>query len=130
MNNWNIRFWEYEYIEPLWLSLLLLVPLFLFFSFRAERKGRGAWKFTGNATDQRSFSTSWIPRVRQLILIIQALALTTLIVALAKPYRPADFEDIDENYKQGIDIILAMDVSLSMMAMDFKPNRLATAESK
>ncbi len=129
MNNWNIRIWEYEFIEPLWLSLLLIVPIYLFFSFRSERRGHGAWKFTGSSSDQRAFSTSWIPRVRQLILVLHALALGGLILALAKPYRPADFEDIDENYKQGIDIILAMDVSLSMMAMDFKPNRLEVSKN-
>jgi Ca-activated chloride channel family protein len=128
MNNWNIRIWEYEFIEPIWLWLLIAVPIYLMVAFRKERKGSGAWKFTGSSADQRAFSTSWIPRVRQLILTIQALALGLLILALAKPYRPADFEDIDENYKQGIDIILAMDVSLSMMAMDFKPNRLAVAK--
>jgi Ca-activated chloride channel family protein len=128
MNNWNIRIWEYEFIAPMWLWLLLIVPIYLVIAFRSERTGRGAWKFTGSSTDQRSFSTSWIPRVRQLILILQSIALSLLLVAMAKPYRPADFEDIDENYKQGIDIILAMDVSLSMMAMDFKPNRLAVAK--
>jgi Ca-activated chloride channel family protein len=47
---------------------------------------------------------------------------------MAKPFHWSGFEDIDENYKNGIDIILAMDVSMSMLAMDFEPNRLEASK--
>lgn len=51
-----------------------------------------------------------------------------LITAMAKPYHWSQHEVSDKNYKDGIDIILAMDVSLSMMAMDFTPNRLEASK--
>lgn len=128
MNNWNIRIWEYQFSAPIWLWLLVLVPLFYFIAFRKEMKGQGTWKFTGTSKEQRSLSTRYIARIRQSMILFNGFVLALMVVAMAKPYRPGDFEDADENYKNGIDIILAMDVSMSMLAMDFDPNRLEVAK--
>ena len=47
---------------------------------------------------------------------------------MAKPFHWADYDDYDYDYKDGIDIVIAMDVSGSMLAMDFLPNRLEAAK--
>ncbi len=127
-SNWNIRFWEYDYLQPYWLFLLLIVPIYLFVALRREKKTSGNWKFTGSSTEQRMFSTPLISRVRQVLILINAIAISLMIGALAKPFHWSAFEDVDENYKNGIDIILAMDVSMSMLAMDFDPNRLEVSK--
>jgi Ca-activated chloride channel family protein len=127
-NNWNIRFWEYEYLQPYWLILLVVVPIYLLIAFKREKKTAGQLKFTGSTSEQKSFSTPLIGRIRQVLIIINALAFSLLIMAMAKPFHWSGFEDVDENYKNGIDIILAMDVSMSMLAMDFEPNRLEVAK--
>ena len=127
-NSWNIRVWEYDFLHPYWLWLLLVVPVYLVLAIRSDRKKNGSWKFTGDTTDQRKLSTPLISRLRQFLFLINAAVLSLLIVAMAKPFHWSGFEDVDENYKNGIDIILAMDVSMSMLAMDFKPNRLEVSK--
>jgi Ca-activated chloride channel family protein len=128
LKNWNIRFWEYDFQSPQWLWLLLLVPVFVWLMVRKERKRTGEWKFSGSSDTQRSFSTRWIVLLRRILLIVNAVILTLLIAALAKPFHWASYDDVEENYKNGIDIILAMDVSVSMLAMDFEPNRLEASK--
>ena len=56
------------------------------------------------------------------------VALAFLILALAKPYHWSMNDESSVDYKYGIDIILAMDVSGSMLARDFEPNRLEAAK--
>lgn len=127
-NNWNIRFWEYEYLQPWWLLLLLLVPVYLYLAYKNENRAGGSWKFTGTGNEQKNITAVMISRIRQVLILINSLVIALIACAMAKPYHWSDFEDVDENYKNGIDIVLAMDVSLSMMAMDFKPNRLEVSK--
>ncbi|MEL6625560.1 MAG: VWA domain-containing protein [Bacteroidota bacterium] len=65
--------------------------------------------------------------IKQHLFILHALAMGLLIVALARPQTRFQEEDISV---EAIDIILALDVSESMRAMDFSPNRLETAKAK
>lgn len=128
LKNWNIRFWEYDFQSPFWLWLLLLIPVILLLMVRKERKRRGEWKFSGSSETQRSFSTRWVVTLRQIMIGVNAIILTLLILAMAKPFHWSSYDDVEENYKNGIDIILAMDVSVSMLAMDFEPNRLEASK--
>jgi Ca-activated chloride channel homolog len=128
LSNWNIRIWEYDFLHPFWLWLLVLVPIYLFIAIRKERKQAGQWKFTGSSSDQKSLGSKWIIFIRQGIILLNAAVLSLVLLAMAKPFHWSGFEDIDENYKNGIDIILAMDVSMSMLAMDFEPNRLEASK--
>jgi len=128
LSNWNIRIWEYDFLHPFWLWLLMLVPIYLFIAIRKERKQAGHWKFTGSSSDQKSLGSKWIIFIRQGIILLNAAVLSLVLLAMAKPFHWSGFEDIDENYKNGIDIILAMDVSMSMLAMDFEPNRLEASK--
>lgn len=70
---------------------------------------------------KHSFKT----RTRHLPFILKLLALGLMIVALARPQSKDDFQDIRT---EGIDIVLAIDVSASMLAQDFKPNRLEVSK--
>ena len=62
---------------------------------------------------------------KQNLFILRALALATLIVALARPQRNYKNEEVNT---EGIDIVIAMDVSGSMLARDFEPDRLGAAK--
>lgn len=128
LDKWNIRFWEYEFQSPHWLWGLLLVFLLGILLIRNERKKSGEWKFSGSSESQRQFSTRWIASLRRAIIATNIIVFCLLIIAMAKPFHWSDYDDTDENFKHGIDIILAMDVSMSMMAMDFKPNRLEASK--
>lgn len=67
--------------------------------------------------------SSFLPKLKPLLSVLRVLALSAIIVALARPQT----EDISTRTKttKGIDIVMAIDVSSSMLARDLKPNRLS-----
>ena len=120
--NWNqIEFAHIEFLA------LLIIPV-----------GMIAWHFL---RFPRQYATLTLPTlsgmqghrkpvrgwIKQHLFILHALAMGLLIVALARPQTRFQEEDISV---EAIDIILALDVSESMRAMDFSPNRLETAKAK
>ena len=66
--------------------------------------------------------------IRSILFLIYAFCATLLIFALSNPYRSDLEEDRDFNAKSGIDIVITMDVSGSMLARDFTPNRIEAAK--
>ena len=67
---------------------------------------------------------AWLKR---LIPFLRVLAISSLLVALARPQSSFDEEKVTS---EGIDIVLAVDVSTSMLAKDFSPNRLEAAKKE
>jgi Ca-activated chloride channel family protein len=128
VTNWNINFWEYTFLSPNWLWLLLLAPLLFLFLRKREKNRKGDWKFTGNTVQQLTLTEKWIPRIQKLILGANVLVYCLFILAMAKPYHPLNEQAIQQQFKKGIDILLAIDVSISMQAMDFEPNRLEASK--
>lgn len=128
LSNWNIRFWEFEFYDPKWLWLLCAIPVVLFILFRLERNRKGEVKFSGTVQQQNSLGSSWILRIRAAIIVLYAGIATLLILAMAKPFHWSLHDDHDKKYKDGIDIVLTMDVSGSMLDEDFKPNRLEASK--
>lgn len=128
LNSWNIRFWEYDFLSDHWLWLLLLAPVIYLLLIRKEKRKEGEWKYTGSSEVQRSYSTRWITQIRHALIILKVAIYCLFVLAISKPFLWSSHENIDQSYKDGIDIILAMDVSLSMLAMDFKPNRLEASK--
>lgn len=63
--------------------------------------------------------------LRHFLFVLRVLALSALIIALARPQSTNRWERVTT---KGIDIVMAMDISGSMQAMDFKPNRLEAAK--
>lgn len=128
LSEWNIFFWEYDFFAPHWLWLLILVPLLIVWLYFRERYKQGEWKYSGNLATQKRFGSRKISIIRQLLIINYGLIFSLLIIAMAKPFNWNDYEDFNKDYKNGIDIILTIDVSTSMLALDFKPNRLEAAK--
>jgi len=110
--------------DPLWLWALLLGPLLIAAALRRERDG-GAIVFPG-ASHLRGAPRGWRTRLRHLPAFLAALALLLGVVALARPQHGTLKEDVTT---QGVDIVVALDVSGSMAAQDFQPrNRLVVAK--
>lgn len=128
MSSEHLEFLGFTFQSPYWLLLLLLLPFLAVLFFSQERKRVGERKFTGLVGEQLIYENKGILRFRKTLRIIQLLSFSLLVLAMAKPYFPGNSEAAEEEYRKGIDIILAMDVSLSMMAMDFQPNRLEAAK--
>jgi len=107
---------------------MCVIPVVLIIIYSLEKNRKGELKYSGQTKDQRAIGSKWILRVRELILILYGCVAALLIFALAKPFHWSQYDDFDRDYKNGIDIILTMDVSLSMLARDFEPNRLEASK--
>lgn len=104
------------------------VPVVLFIIYRLERNRKGEVKYSRSISDQNSIGARWIVYVRDLNLLLYGIIACLLIFGMAKPFHEAEYDASDTDYKDGIDIVIAMDVSGSMLAMDFLPNRLEAAK--
>lgn len=115
-------------MSPNWLYLIILIPLIIGFLYAIERKRKGTIKFSQPSENQNKIGSTWILRVREFSLLIYGLIGVLLIMALAKPINWNEFDDYHREYKNGIDIVITLDVSGSMMTEDFKPNRLEASK--
>lgn len=85
-------------------------------------------KFSGSMRTQKKVELKWVNKVRKYSVFLRVLAFVFLVLALSKPFNWENYNTPETVYKNGIDIILAMDVSGSMMATDFTPNRLVVSK--
>lgn len=106
----------------LWL-LLLLVPLTGYYVWRALQGGAAIRISTIEGLNRAP--RTWRHYLRHLPFVLRAAAFALLVVALA---RPQDAERFSRTSTEGIDIMLAIDVSGSMLARDFKPDRITAAK--
>ena len=109
-----------EFANPEFFWLLLLLPLALLWYFLTRTEQIAYVKLSSS----KAFSSSgWLVKLKPLLLALRLLALAAVITALARPQT----EDISTRTKttKGIDIVMAIDVSSSMLARDLKPNRLS-----
>ncbi len=130
MNNtfFTYRFFDIEFLEPGWLWWLLLVPILVWKLLQNEKKNSGTYKFSGLVSDQKALSTTWIPKVRKWIAYGYGLVVLLVCLALAKPFNWRSQEAFSHQYAYGIDIVIAMDISASMLAKDFEPDRLTVSK--
>lgn len=113
----------FEYPNLLWL-LLLLVPLIALYVYR-EIRGLRPYMLVSSITPWR-YKAGWFNRILiHVPFALRMIALAAIIVAIARPRSSSAFERIDT---EGIDIMLALDVSTSMLARDFTPDRINAAK--
>jgi Ca-activated chloride channel family protein len=103
--------------------LLLLIPLIIRYIWK--QKTMTASLQISSFRGFGAMRKSKIVYFRHLPFVLRMLALATLVVALA---RPQSFNKLRKSHTEGIDIMIAFDVSTSMLAMDFKPNRVEAAK--
>jgi len=120
-----IQWWnDIQFAAPQFLYLGLLLPLVgLWYIFRRRRN-----KADIRIPDTRFLAQS--PVTFRVILfhslfVMRLMALALLIIALARPQTSSSRQDITI---EGIDIVMALDISGSMLAEDFRPNRLEAAK--
>ncbi|TNE55432.1 MAG: VWA domain-containing protein [Bacteroidetes bacterium] len=128
LSDFNIIPWEYDYLSPYWLYLLVIIPLFLWFRHRKGSSAEMGLKYAGTEESQLQLGQNWVKYVRWLLSFCYALTGTLLIMAMARPSHVSGYDDYEEKYQNGIDIVLSMDISISMLTRDFVPNRLEAAK--
>lgn len=128
MENWNINFLDYEYLVPQWFYALLLIPAFLYFIYRKQQRNDADADLSIGESQQKEISTGYVKYIRGFLMLLVISSYTMLIIALAKPFNWESKVVTQEDYENGIDIVIALDVSLSMFAKDFHPNRLEASK--
>jgi len=109
-----------EFHSPAFLWLLLLIPLFAIWFFFSRKKESA----TLSMPYVKGFKggSSFLPKLKPLLYLLRLFAFAALIIALARPRNVSVSKKTKTN--KGIDIVMAVDVSASMLAKDLKPNRL------
>ncbi|MBO5903337.1 MAG: VWA domain-containing protein [Tidjanibacter sp.] len=110
---------RFENIE--FLYLLLLIPLLVLLNIWARKERRRRLERFGNLDTLRSLMPDDSPRRRTFKSFLFLAGLSLVIIGLARPQIGSKLKEVE---REGIEIMLAIDVSNSMLAEDFEPNRL------
>ena len=111
---------NFEFVNPELFWLLILLPVVGLWYFLKRNKQIPSL----SVSSIQGFKTSknWLARLRPLLFLLRLLTLAAIIVAMARPRTVSQTTRTVSN--KGIDIVMAIDVSASMLARDLKPNRL------
>ncbi|MGC6491027.1 MAG: vWA domain-containing protein [Flavobacteriales bacterium] len=114
-SNWTFN-------NPDFLYALFLVPiLIIWYFFSTKRKSAHIQISSIKAIN----STTWKSKSRHIPFFLRLIVLSLLIIAFARPQSTLSWEDMTT---EGIDIVLSMDISGSMLAQDLKPDRLEASK--
>jgi len=115
----------FRFANPGFLYLLLLLPVMILFWILNERRKRKALKRLGNPGLIKRLMPEYSAIRPGLKFIFSLISLTLMILALARPQFGSKLEEVK---KQGVEVIIALDVSNSMLAQDIQPDRLTRAK--
>ena len=113
----------FEYPALLW--LLVIPALMLVHYVYIELSGRRPHLRVPDVKFWKAGGRSVLGVIRHLPFLLRTIALVMIIIAIARPRSSTKMDKIDT---EGIDIVLAMDVSTSMLARDFTPDRISAAK--
>ncbi|HKK41859.1 MAG TPA: VWA domain-containing protein [Bacteroidales bacterium] len=112
------------FANPLFLYLLAVVPAMIVFYVLKQQKATASLRVPG--LDQfRGAGKTFRHYLRHVLFSFRTLAVALLIIVLARPQATDRFQNVST---EGIDIVLALDISGSMLARDFKPYRLEASK--
>jgi Ca-activated chloride channel family protein len=114
--NWS----NFEFLNPEFFWLLILIPLLAVRYFFVRKKDASV--LTIPSIKGFKIKTSFVSKLKPIVSLLRLLALSAIIVALARPRNVSVSKKTKTN--KGIDIVMAIDVSASMLARDLRPNRL------
>jgi Ca-activated chloride channel family protein len=113
-----------SFASPGFLYALVLIPLLAAWYLRRHKEDTSDIRYS-TLLPFRSFKPGIRERLRHLPFALRMLGVALLIVALARPQTTASGQNI---YAEGIDIAMLLDISTSMLAEDFQPNRVEAAK--
>ena len=107
------------FANPEFFWLLLLLPLMLLWYWFWNKKSQANVTFSTTIAFKKT--KSWSDALYHLLFVLRMIAIALIVVALARPQTHS--ENAKTKITDGIDIVLAIDVSASMLSQDLKPNR-------
>lgn len=113
----------FEYPRLLW---LLVIPALLVLHYiYLEKAGRRPHLRVSTAVPWKKHGRSFMTFFRHVPFALRAFALVMVVIAIARPRSSEELSKVDT---EGIDIVLAMDVSTSMLARDLTPDRISASK--
>ena len=112
-----------EFHHPWFFLFLLLIPLAAWWRYRQRERFDADMRFS--SLEAVRGMGGWKVFLQKTLPLLRALAFTALVVALARPQLTLKEENVNA---EGIDIFLVIDLSSSMLAQDFKPDRLEVSK--
>jgi len=119
--NW---FQHIEFAHPWVFGFFVLLPLMVYWYIKGHSRQQGS--ITVSSVAHFRQNGSWKKTLRHSLLVLRLLAISSLIIALA---RPQTRNDEELKMGEGFDIVLCLDVSGSMSAQDLLPNRLEASKA-
>lgn len=115
----------FVFAAPGFLYLLLIIPAMITFYIFKQHRSSASLRVPGLAPFEKATSTfrHWL---RHLLFAFRTSATGILIIILARPQSTNNYQDVST---EGIDIVLALDISGSMLARDFRPDRLEASKN-
>ncbi len=111
--------------QPLFLYLLILVPVMIAFYILRQQKTNASLRVPGLHQFENAHNT-FRHYLRHILFALRAVGISLLIIVLARPQSTSNFQN---SSTEGIDIVLTIDISGSMLARDFKPDRLEASKN-
>jgi Ca-activated chloride channel family protein len=115
---------DIQFAEKQWFWLMLVLPLMILWYIWRLKKQEGEFNYS-SFTLFKGIRSSNKARLRHALFAMRLASFALLITALARPQSRSSWKDTKT---EGIDIVISLDVSLSMLAKDFKPNRIEVAK--
>lgn len=114
-----------QFVNPQFFWLFLLFPILIVWYIFKRKKQTATLKIS--TIKGFKAHTSFLTQLKPVLFVLRMLALAALITAMARPQT----QDVSTKTKttRGIDIVIAMDLSSSMLARDLKPNRLSALKT-
>ncbi len=119
-----MKLFGFHFANPEFLWLLLVVPLLVLWYLLKNKKINVPIKFSTIEGFRRT-KPSWRVKFLHLPFGLRVFGIILIIIALARPQNSGSEKQIET---EGIDIVITLDISGSMLAEDFKPNRLEAAK--
>lgn len=116
-------FRSYSWEQPLFLWLIILVPFLFIVRWAIRYYFNQKLPVAVSTRDLKSSPTNLVRLIPEILLMLVGIL---LLIALARPQKT---NEKVEQYTEGIDIMLALDISQSMQIEDFEPNRLEAAKA-
>jgi Ca-activated chloride channel family protein len=110
--------------NPEFLYALAVLPAILYWYVRRHRRTTSEIRYS-TLLPFAGVKPTFRERLRHLPFAVRVVAVGLLLVGLARPQKTSEGENV---YTEGIDIVLLLDISGSMLAEDFQPNRIGAAK--
>jgi Ca-activated chloride channel homolog len=114
-----------SFANPAFLWLLLLVPAMIAFYILRQQKTFASFQIPGLKPFEKAGKT-FRNYLRHFLFALRTTAVVLLIIVLARPQKTDKFQNTST---EGIDIMMTLDISGSMLARDFKPDRLEASKN-